>query len=208
MPNLDMKKTLKHLYKPSAKDISVVDVPSMSYLMIDGTGNPNTAERYQEAVSALYGLAYGIRALCKAQDNVFTVMPLEGLWAYEGQEDNDTFLLTDADKDTFIWTLMILQPDFVTEALVEEAREIVRKKKSPALLDDVRFEAYHEEDAVQIMYIGAYDDEGPTVKSLHDYITDKGWQLAKKHHEIYLSDPRKVAPEKLKTIIRQPFVRT
>ena len=186
--------------------MSLVDIEAMNYLMIDGTGNPGKSERYQQAVEALYPLAYGIRAVSKNANIVYTVMPLEGLWSYEGQEEG-TFKLTEADKDTFIWTLMILQPEHVTEEMVETAREAVRKKKAPALLDDVRFESYQEGEAVQIMHIGSYDDEGPNVKRLHDYIEDNGWNLGKKHHEIYLSDPRKVAPEKLKTVIRQPFER-
>ncbi|MEO1287389.1 MAG: GyrI-like domain-containing protein [Chloroflexota bacterium] len=207
MSNLDLKKTLKHLYKPSSDEVSIVDVPTMSYLMIDGQGNPNTAEAYQNAVQALYGLAYGIRAMSKADGLTFTVMPLEGLWSFEGQEDQTSFKLTQADKDTFKWTLMILQPEHITAEIVEQARESVQKKKNPTSLADVRFEHYTEGEAVQIMHIGSYDDEGDNVKRLHDTIIDNGWQLSKAHHEIYLSDPRKVAPEKLKTVIRQPFSR-
>lgn len=205
MATHDMKKTLRHLYNPSAKAISIVDVHEMNYLMIDGTGNPSS-EGYGKAVEALYGLAYGIRAVSKKEDLAFTVMPLEGLWTFEGQE-NETFKLTDADKDTFTWTLMILQPAHVIEEDVEEARETVRRKKSPDLLDGVRFEAYHEGEAVQVMHVGSYDDEGEKVKQLHDYIKQNEWQIGKTHHEIYLNDPRKVAPSKLKTIIRQPFNR-
>lgn len=204
MANLDMKKTLKHLYNPSTKEVSVVDVPEMSYLMIDGSGNPSTSEEYQQAIEALYPLAYGIRGICKANGQVFTVMPLEGLWAFEGQETAN-FQITEADKDTFTWTLMIIMPEFVTSDIVTEARDTVRKKKAPTRLDDTRFETYHEGDAVQIMHIGPYKDEGPTVARLHRYMDDNGWTPGKPHHEIYLSDPRKTAPEKLKTVIRQPF---
>lgn len=205
MSNLDMKKTLKHLYKPSAKEVGVVDIEPMPYLMIDGQGSPAT-QLYADSVKALYTLAYGIRGLCKAEDKTFTVMPLEGLWVIEGQESDD-FDPYNFDKDKFIWTLLILQPEFVTAEKYEEARELARKKSDPVRLDDVRFEMYHEGDSVQIMHIGSYDDEAPTVAKLHQHITDNGWELGKRHHEIYLSDPRKVAPEKLKTIIRQPFTR-
>lgn len=206
MANLDMKKTtLKHLYTPSAKQVSVVELPAMNYLMIDGEGSP-ASEIYQYAVKALYSLAYGIRAISKDAGQVFTVMPLEGLWSFEGQEKSN-FVITEADKDTFEWTLMIVQPELITSEMVEQAREIVDEKKSPELLDKVRFERYTEGNAVQIMHIGSYDNEGETVARLHQYIEDNGWNLGKKQHEIYLSDPRKVAPEKLKTIIRQPFVR-
>jgi len=203
--NLDLKKTLRHLYAPS-KSISVVNIPPFPYLMIDGKGNPNTSQQYLQSIQSLYSLSYTIRAMNKEKNgNTFTVMPLEGLWTYEGQE-NPSFKLTEKDKDTFEWTLMIMQPDFVTGEIVDEAKERVRKKKStPERLDDVRFETYEEGDAVQLMYIGAYDDEGPSVKKLHDYIEENGWKLDKRHHEIYLSDARKTAPERLRTVIRQPF---
>lgn len=207
MSNLDLKKDLKHLYAPSAKAVAVVDVPSMHYLMVDGEGNPNTDPRYQQAIEALYPLAYGVRAICKAQGNPFTVMPLEGLWWFAGRPVED-FSLNEADKDRFVWTLMILMPDFVDEDRVAQARQaIAAKKDAPGLLDAVRFAAYDEGDAVQIMHIGPYDNEGPTVEKLHQHIQAQGWVLSGKHHEIYLSDPRKVAPEKMRTVIRQPFSR-
>lgn len=210
MANLDMKKTLKHLYNPSAKQVSVVELPPMPYLMIDGHGNPNTSELYQDAVKSLYTIAYGIRAICKAAGNVFTVMPLEGLWTIQDQDaPPEDFMITDANKDNFVWTLMILQPDFVTSEMVEEAYTAAAKKKdAPLGLQDVRFETYHEGDAAQIMHIGSYADEAPTVAKLHQHMENNGWLMTKKHHEIYLSDPRKVAPEKLKTVIRHPFTRS
>jgi hypothetical protein len=209
MTNLDMKKTLKYLYQPSAKEVSIVDVPAMNYLMIDGEGNPNTSEQYQQAVESLYNLAYAIRAVSKDAGQVYTVMPLEGLWTIQGQDaPPENFKITNDDKDRFVWTLIILQPEHITMAMAEQARENINKKKdSPALLSNVRFEAYHEGEVVQLMHIGSYDEEGPTVARLHHHIEVNGWTLRGKHHEIYLSDPRKVAPEKLKTVIRQPFTR-
>jgi hypothetical protein len=208
MPNIDLKKTYKHLYTPSAKEISVVTVPPFPFLMIDGKGTPNESSSYSDAVAALYALAYGVRAISKAEDKPFTVTPMEGLWAFEGSPPATPFDMTKADKERFIWTLMIHLPDHVTEEMVEVARETVRKKKkNPPMLDDLRFEVYDEGEAVQIMHVGSYDDEAPTVAKLHDYINENGFQFGKRHHEIYLSDPRKVAPEKLKTVIRQPFVR-
>jgi hypothetical protein len=201
----DMKKTLKHLYAPSAKEVSVVDVPPMPYLMIDGAGDPNTAPEYEQAVEALYTLAYSIRGIRKDAGDAFVVMPLEGLWVLPDQETRELKPLTPEDKANFSWTLMILQPEVVTESMVEEAREIARQKKNPARLDDVRFETYHEGTAAQLLHIGSYDDETPTVMRIHDFILENGWQLHGKHHEIYLSDPRKTAPEKLKTVIRQPY---
>lgn len=205
MANHDMKKTLRHLYNPSAKAISIVDVHEMNYLMIDGTGNPSS-ERYQKAVESLYALANGIRAVSRKEGFVFTVMPLEGLWAFEGEE-KENFKLSEANKDSFQWTLMILQPAHVIDEDFEEACETVRRKKSPDLLDEVRFDAYHEGESVQIMHVGSSDDEGVKVKQLHDYIKQNEWQIGKRHHEIYLNDPRKVAPSQMKTIIRQPFNR-
>ncbi len=207
MSNLDLKKDLKHLYAPSSKQVGVVEVPAMHYLVVDGAGNPNRAPRYQQAIEALYPLAYGVRAICKAQDRPFTVMPLEGLWWFDGQPIED-FNLTEADKDRFVWSLMILMPDFVNVEMVAQARQtLAAKKDAPTLLDELRYAAYDEGDAVQIMHIGPYADEGPTVAKLHRYIEEQGWALRGKHHEIYLSDPRKVAPEKMRTVIRQPFSR-
>ncbi|MEO0561551.1 MAG: GyrI-like domain-containing protein [Chloroflexota bacterium] len=205
--SLDMKKTHKTLYAPSAKAVSVVDVPPLNYLMIDGAGNPNTAPRYTEAVVALYKMAYGIRAISKADGEVFTVMPLEGLWTLDGEHDPNV-LLTDADKDKFVWTLMIVQPEHVTAEMVDASREnVAARKDAPALLGEVRFETYHEGESVQQLHLGPYTSEGPTIAGLHDHIEANGWSLGKPHHEIYLNDPRKVAPEKIKTVIRQPFDR-
>jgi hypothetical protein len=207
MTNLDMKKTLKHLYTPSAKEVNVVTVPPLNYLMIDGEGNPNTSPIYPQTVSALYSLSYALRAISKAANRVFTVMPLEGLWAFKGMQE-EPFDITEADKDRFIWTMMILQPPHITATMFNEALANVRKKDTSERLNTVRFECYDEGEVVQILHLGPYSTEAPTVARLHDTIADNGWQLRGKHHEIYLSDPRKVAPEKMKTVIRQPFART
>jgi hypothetical protein len=208
MPNLDLKKQYKALYNPSAKAVSVVTVPPFPYLMIDGKGNPNTSQQYTEAVTALYAMAYGVRALSKADDLPFTVPPMGGLWCFEGQPPDSPFDMTTGDKDRFLWTMLIQMPEHITGEMVETAREVVRKKKkNPLGLDDLRFEVYDEGEAVQILHIGSYDDEAPTIAKLHDHITANGWKFSKPHHEIYLSDPRKVAPDKLKTVIRQPFTR-
>ena len=130
MSNLDMKKTLKHLYKPSAKQVSLVDIPSMNYLMIDGNGNPDT-QGYQDAVQAIYTLAYSIRAISKNAGTTFTVMPLEGLWSIEGQDKPpEDFTLTQEDKDNFVWTLMILQPDHITAEVVEQGSVNCKPEKA------------------------------------------------------------------------------
>jgi len=205
MANLDLKKTLKHLYKPTNKNVTTVDVAPMQYLMIDGEGNPNTSERYEQAVQTLYKVSYTIRALCKSEGQVFTVMPLEGLWEIDRTPSAD-LKLTDKDKEEFVWTMMILQPDFVSDAHFNRAVESIRASKdAPALIDEIRLETYHEGTTAQIMHIGSYDDESPNIARIHDFIEESGFTVCGKHHEIYLSDPRKVAPEKLKTIIRQPY---
>jgi len=202
MPKLDLKKDLKHLYNPSAKAISVVEVPPLTYLMIDGHGDPNTAPAYVEAVQALYALAYGLKFRVKKLDASadFAVMPLEGLW---WAADMANFAaLSKADWD---WTMMIVQPPVVTPALFAETLAETAKKKDLPALPRVRLETYHEGPAAQIRYFGPYADEGPTIAELHAYIGAQGHTLRGKHHEIYLGDPRRVAPAKLQTVIRQPF---
>lgn len=199
---IDLKQVLKHLYAPSAKQVSLVDVPPMNYLMIDGQGDPNTSQAFQDAVQTLYPMAYGLSNALKAQELAYTVMPLEGLWWMD-----DYSLDFYANKDRAFWTLMILQPEQVTAELVERVREEVRKKKQPPALDKLRFERYHEGLSVQIMHHGAFDDEPPTVARLTAYMEEHGYEVAGNHHEIYLSDFRRVEPAKLKTVIRYPVRR-
>lgn len=198
MSNIDLKKDMKQLYTAPKNKVTVVEVPMLNYLMIDGYGDPNTSQLYKDSVSALYNLAYGIRAISKAAGTVFTVMPLQGLW------DLPLAALANFDKSQFTWTMMILQPEHIATEMVAEARDIVRKKKNPARLDDIRFEAFNEGNCVQILHVGAYADEKPTVDQLHQYMEVEGFKRNGLHHEIYLSNPDRVAPEKLKTIIRQP----
>jgi hypothetical protein len=198
----DIKKELKHLYRPSKAKFSIVDVPEMNFLMVDGHGDPNTSPVYQAALEALYGVAYTIKFMLKKNPETddFVVPPLEGLWWIK---DMSQFTL--ADKDTWSWTMMIVQPEWVTPDIVEEARaETGRKKELPAL-PGLRFEPYHEGLSVQILYIGTYDEESPTIARMHAFAEEQGYALRGKHHEIYLSDPRRTAPEKLKTVIRQPI---
>ena len=199
MAKIDFKKELKHLYRPPSKKFTIVDVPQMNFLMIDGHGDPNNNPDYQAAVEALYAMAYSIKFAAKSQGVEYGVLPLEGLW---WAEDVNVFTLQ--NKDQWDWTMMIMQPDMVTGAMVEQARQDVARKKTPSALTKLRFEAYQEGLSVQIMYFGAYADEGPTVAKMHSYIQECGYMPVGKHHEIYLGDPRKTAPEKLKTVIRQP----
>ena len=203
MPKIDFKKELKRLYNPSKKECTIVEVTPMQFLMIDGHGDPNTAQEYRDAVEALFGVAYKLKFMSKKQmDKDYVVPPLEGLW---WAEDMETFT-TMRDKSAWDWTMMIMQPDWITQKMFEEARKQVEKKKNPPALSKLRLEAYHEGLAVQIMHVGSYDDEGPTIHRMHhEFMPENGYEPAGKHHEIYLSDPRKVAPEKLKTVLRQPI---
>jgi hypothetical protein len=201
----DLKKTLKHLYQPSAKKFEVVDVPPMQFLMIDGHGDPNTAQEYEAAIEALYAVSYQLKFMSKRDLNKdYVVPPLEGLW---WAEDMETFT-TKQDKSKWDWTMMIMQPEQITQEMVEAAVKQVQRKKNLPALPRLRLETYHEGLSVQILHIGSYDDEGPTIAQMHhEFMPKNGYEEAGKHHEIYLSDPRKVVPQKLKTVLRQPIRR-
>jgi hypothetical protein len=205
MTKVDFKKEMKHLYQPSAKEFVVADVPPMQFLMLDGRGDPNTAQKYQDALEALYAVAYKTKFLSKKQvGKDYVVPPLEGLW-WAG--DMEVFAVA-RDKSAWEWTMMIMQPDWVTRELYEAAVAQVEKQKNPPALPKLRLETYHEGLSVQILHLGSYDDEGPTIARMHnEFMPANGYEPAGKHHEIYLSDPRRVAPDKLKTVLRQP-VRT
>lgn len=204
MEKVDLKRTLKNLYAPSTKDVSFVDVPPMNFLMVDGRGDPNTSEQYVQALEALYSVAYTLKfAIKQGPPGIdYTVMPLEGLWWSDNVDDFVT-----GNKDRWQWTAMIMQPDFVTRDMFEDAAEKANKKKSLPALPKMRLEQYGEGFAAQIMYVGPYSDEGPTIARIHKAITGAGYELAGKHHEIYLGDPRRTAPERLMTVIRQPAKR-
>jgi len=200
MEKIDYKKTLKHLYAPSTKTPEIIEVPDMNFLMIDGEGNPNTSTAYKQAVEALYGLAYTIKFAVKKGEAIdYSVFPLEGLW---WADDMNAFIL--GERDDWRWTMMIAQPEFVTPVHVETAIAEARRKKELPALDMVRFQPYAEGLSAQLMHLGPYTAEGPTIQKLHQFITDQGCALRGLHHEIYLGDPRRTAPEKLKTVLRQP----
>jgi hypothetical protein len=200
MEKIDYKKALKHLYNASTKQVSLVEAPTMGFLMIDGQGNPNTSQEFQEAIEALFTASYTLKFMIKkAKEGVdYGVMPLEGLWYADDMNDFKT-----GNKDNWHWTLMIMQPDFITLSLVDEAVLQSQKKKGLPALGKLRFETFSEGHAAQIMHIGPYSEEGATIEKIHRFISEQGLQISGKHHEIYLSDPRKTAPEKLKTILRQ-----
>ncbi len=198
---MDWKKELKSLYFPPANP-TTVEVPPMNYLMLDGHGDPNQSPRYQAVVEALFSLAYTLKfAIKKAEGLDYAVLPPEGLWWVE---DMGEFSVE--RKEDWDWTMMIAQPSPVTAEWVETARQEALKKKGLALLAEARFEMYAEGRCAQLMHTGPYAAEAPNIARLHAYIQAQGGRTeGLKHHEIYLSDVRKTAPEKLKTVIRQPY---
>jgi hypothetical protein len=201
MAKVDFKKVLKQLYSPSAKEVAIVDVPEMSFAMIDGAGDPNTSGEFQDAIAALYGVSYTLKFMLKKGQPPadFVVMPLEALWWMADMSDFDM-----EAKDRWAWTAMIMQPEPVTADLFAQAvKELAGKKDLPAL-SRMRSERLHEGLSAQVLHVGPYADEAPTVARLHDFIRENGYALRGKHHEVYLGDPRRTAPEKLKTVVRQP----
>lgn len=205
MKKIDFKKELSHLYRPSAKKVETVDVPPMNFLMIDGQGDPNSSPSFHDAIKTLFPLSYALKFMSKKREDGidYGVMPLEGLWWAD-----DMASFAQYKTDEWKWTLMIMQPEFITGEMVQEAIEQVKAKKSPPSLSLVRFESLEEGESVQIMHIGPYSEEGPTIEKLHSYIQGCGKKLKGRHHEIYLSDARRTAPEKWRTILRQPMSNT
>lgn len=202
MTKLDLRKTLKHLYEPSPKAFAVVDVPAMNFVMIDGAGDPNVSPVYANAIQWLYGVSYTLKFAAKAKGNDFGVMPLEGLW---WADDMNTFLTR--DKASWKWTAMIAQPDFISTEMFAAAVEKTRAKLGDPS-QSLRLERFAEGLSAQIMHIGPYDAEGPTIARLHmEFLPGNGLTENGHHHEIYLSDPRRTAPEKLRTVLRQPVRR-
>lgn len=204
MLKIDYKKELKHLYNPSAKNVELVDVPRMNFLMIDGEGDPNTAKSFSDAIEALFSLSYTLKFMVKKGPLGidYGVMPLEALW---WADDMTAFRI--GNKSAWKWTVMIMQPECITLDLALAAMQEVGRKKALAALPLARFEPFTEGPSAQIMHIGPFSEEGPTIEKAHAFITASGAKLSGKHHEIYLSDIRRAAPEKWKTIVRQPLSR-
>ena len=200
MEKLDFKKRFKDLYAASAKRPAIIEVPPMNFLMIDGQGGPQS-QLFQEAIQSLYGMSFTAKFMLKENTSTpdYVVPPLEGLWYTQDMADFDL-----NEKGKWKWTLMIMQPEWFTQEAYEKARETLEKKKNPPALSRLRFETFHEGKSAQIMHIGPYDAEAPTIRQLHAFINAQSYTLCGKHHEIYLSDPRRCQPERLKTIIRQP----
>ena len=211
MPSkFDFKREYKDLYMPKTKPM-LIDAPQMSFIMIDGKGDPNSPDGdYAKAVEVLYGLTYTIKMSKMSGEEPkgyfeYVVPPLEGLWWFD-LDNFDGFKIK--DKDQFYWTSMIRQPEFVTEEVFDWAKEKLKKKKPALDLSTARFEVFTEGKCAQILHLGPYDNEPETIKILEEYIVASGYvndiSDLRKHHEIYLSDPRKTPPEKLKTVIRHP----
>lgn len=203
MAKKDLNEEMQELYFPPSKEPVVVKVPEMNFLMVDGKGDPNSSKAFQEAIGALYSLSYTMKFMLKFSPKKidYVVMPLEALWWSDNKDD----FLT-ANRDAWKWTAMIMQPHHGTKNLLVKAKEeIVRKKKEVPGLDRVRFEPFEEGLSAQIMHIGPYSTEKPTIERLHKFVEDSEHKLTGKHHEIYMSDPRRAKPEKLKTVIRHPM---
>jgi hypothetical protein len=202
---IDFKKTQKELYQPKAKEVVIVEVPEMKFLMIDGMGSPGDSKEYQEALATIYPVAFKTKFLSKAKGKDYVVPPLEGLWWADDMNDYRSGV-----RDKWKWTMMIMQPDWISKQMIEEAIEITRKNKPELseLLNKLRLESYIEGKSAQIMHLGPFSEEGSTIDKVHVFIEESGGNfdgLTHKHHEIYLSDPRRAKPENMKTVIRQPF---
>jgi hypothetical protein len=198
---IDLKHELGDLYKARSQPM-LVEVPELSFLMIDGDGDP-AGPAFQEAVDALYATAYGLKFRVRALDGAdYRVMPLEGLWWIPNARVWDF-----EDKSDWDWTLMIVQPEMVTPELAREVTTAVRAKRASPALEHVRLEAYEEGLSVQTMHVGPWEAERPTLERLQMYIAGSDLVPVGKHHEIYLSDPGRVEPDRMRTIVRQPVVR-
>ena len=202
METIDYKKQLKQFYAASAARVEIVDVPPMNFLMVDGSGNPNTTKAFSDAIEALYPLAYTLKFMVKKGPLAidYGVLPLEALW----WADDMTAFAT-GNKDAWHWTVMLMQPELITPEMVATATQEVAKKKNPVALPLVRFERFAEGKAAQTLHIGPFTEEGPTVERVHAQIAAQGGKRIGKHHEIYLSDLRRTVPEKWRTIVRQPM---
>lgn len=203
MKKIDFRKEFGKLYFPSAREVVVVDVPAMNFAMVQGAGNPNTTPAFQEAIEALYGVSYTLRFGLKKQGVAeYSVGPLESLW---WTDEAGGFSMD--SKEEWMWTSMIMQPEVVTRAHFLDAVSQLKEKRNPVALPKVRLERFHEGLSAQVMHIGPYSAEKPTIERIHHFIQERGYKRAGKHHEIYLGDPRRSAPDKLKTVLRQPMGR-
>lgn len=189
------------LYAPPSEPV-LAEIPSFEFVMIDGSGDPRTSPDFQTAIAALYAVSYPVVITLKKEGGRrLKVRPLEGLW---WAEDLRVFQPASEDRTSWRWRMMIRQPEDVPSDLYEAAFVRLTKKLGRAVADQVRIERFDEGLSAQLMHHGSYADEGPNIARLHDFVAAQGLQLRGHHHEIYLSDPRKCAPQKMRTVLRQP----
>ncbi|MGB6058985.1 MAG: GyrI-like domain-containing protein [Microthrixaceae bacterium] len=198
---VDLKKSLD-CYKAKVGEFRIVEVPDLRYLMVDGHGDPNTSPTFANSIETLYPLAYKLKFASKRDlGRDYVVMPLEGLW----WADNMDAFTTARDKSAWSWTMMIMVPDWIDRPMFDDVVRQLRTKEPPTRLDDVRFETLSEGLCVQTLHVGSYDDEAPVLERMHnEFIPGNALQMVGTHHEIYLSDPRRTAASKWRTILRQP----
>ncbi|MCW2480787.1 GyrI-like domain-containing protein [Candidatus Symbiopectobacterium sp. NZEC135] len=199
----DFKKEFRAQYQPKITP-EIIEVPEMIVIAVDGSGDPNTSDSYKEAIEILYGLSYAIK-MGNKDILEYIVAPLEGFWIVDEEKENNSNIL---NKNRYIWTSFIRQPDFVENDVFIRAQTAVLKKKPHLNISRARLEIISEGLCVQAMHLGSWDDESKTVDAMHKYATSNGYIIDmsdnRRHHEIYLSDPRKSVPEKMKTVIRHP----
>jgi hypothetical protein len=208
MQKLDLKHELKYLYAPSSKKVEIVEVPDFNFVMIDGEIEqgkaPASSPAFQDAMLALYGISYTLKFMSKLRKENpidYPVMALEALWWV----DNGVFDIT--HPENWKWTALILQPDHITPEMFQQGLDQLRKKHDSVAVSKLRLERFHEGLCVQVMHIGPYSAEPPTIERMHSYAAESGYRLRGRHHEIYMGDPRRAKPENLKTILRHPVER-
>ena len=210
MEKLDYKKAYPDLYLPKQTP-SIIAVPKMTFVMVDGTGDPNTSEAYQDALAVLYGISFAIK-MSKMGGNQpegyfeYVVPPLEGFWSVDDAQFTGSGI---TDKARLVWTSAIRQPEFVTQAVFETAAQQLKRKKPQLPVEKARLVIWKEGLCAQAMHIGSYDDEPATLAKLDEFVAQQGYSIdinqERRHHEIYLGDPRKTAPQRLKTVLRHPI---
>ena len=206
VPKLDMRKQYKHLYTPSIKEVEVVDVPELQFLALDGRieagVKPGESASFDDAIAAMYSVAYGLKFMSKLREENpfdFSVMPLEGLWSSESGE------FEFAKVEPWLYTLLILQPDHITQDMVERTVEGAKAKGPNPSLPLLRLQRWREGRSIQIMHLGPYADEPRTIEKMTAFAREHGYRLEGRHHEVYLGDPRRARPANLKTILRHPI---
>jgi hypothetical protein len=201
LTKIDLKKDLKQFYTASQDHIALVEVPPLHFLMAEGQGDPNTSPAFQQAAETLFRLSYTLKFMLKKEQGLdWTVMPLEALWWAD-----DMAAFTEDRRDEWKWALMILQPDFVTKETVALALELAQNKKNAPPLYAISFGRHTDGASAQVLHVGPYTAAAATIERLNRFIREKGYHFGGKHHEIYLNDPRRTPPGKLKTILRQPI---